>query len=115
MPRFLELVERFNCKIVEETPVEDGITRIKYQLPAKDMTGENILGEYKSTPHFKTVYDPEIISDEAFMNRGFEAFENALSKYSDMPHQWSAPDNSSLEWTGFINSAGEPTNFFLAD
>ena len=68
-------------------------------------------GQYKATPQYKTVYDPEIISDLEFMNRGFEAFQNALSENPNLPRQWFAPDNNGLEWTGFTNSAGEPTNF----
>ena len=57
----------------------------------------------------KTTYDPSIISDEAFVNRGVEAFENFLGS---LPHEWSFIDNNDLSWHGYTDGYGNPTSFF---
>lgn len=96
---------------------EDTFTnsRYEYQVPAKDKAGNIIEGQYKAKVQTKTTYDPNIISDEAFVNRGVEAFENfkgSLTEGESIPREWSFTDNNGLSWHGYTDGYGNPTSFF---
>ena len=113
---FFKQVEAHNCKIVgDPVEIEPGIKRYEYQVPAKDKAGNIIEGRYKAKVQSKTTYDPSIISDEAFVNRGVEAFENFLGSLAEgesIPHEWSFIDNNDLSWHGYTDGYGNPTSFF---
>ena len=61
----------------------------------------------------KTIYDPDVISDNDFMRRGLEAANDALSKADDgvMPREWSGVDSEGGTWRGYFED-GRITSFF---
>ncbi|WP_180269419.1 VENN motif pre-toxin domain-containing protein, partial [Erwinia amylovora] len=75
---FNKAVADNGVKIISQEPGKDGITHIKYQIPAKDRAG-NIVG-YKNEVLEKTIYDPKIFSDEKILQLGQQA---AASGYKD--------------------------------
>jgi len=105
-----------DVKIVSRKPHPkvDGVEIIEYQLPKLDKAGKVIPGEYQNRiPRTKTVYDPNIISDETFISRGLEAANDALSKSgsSTLPHDWTGVDNQGVTWKGYYEN-GSITSFF---
>ena len=65
--------------IIKETPHSKikGISEIEYKLPKKTGEGKIIIPkEFKSIDTPKTVYDPNIISDEQIIEWGKEAMRN---------------------------------------
>uniref|UniRef100_UPI001643E22A CdiA family toxin C-terminal domain-containing protein n=2 Tax=Yersiniaceae TaxID=1903411 RepID=UPI001643E22A len=80
---FYSAVIQNDVKIVSSTPSGiNGITQVKYQIPAYDRAG-NIIG-YKSTEYPKTIYDPKIFSDQKILELGQQAsshgYKDAISK-----------------------------------
>ncbi len=75
---FNKAVADNGVKIISQEQGKDGITHIKYQIPAKDRAG-NIVG-YKNEVLEKTIYDPKIFSDEKILQLGQQA---AASGYKD--------------------------------
>ena len=68
---FNKAVSDNGVKIITQEPGVNGITHIKYQIPAKDRAG-NIVG-YKNEVLEKTIYDPKIFSDEKILQLGQQA------------------------------------------
>jgi len=81
---FNQAVLERNLKIVSSTkhPTSEGITHIRYQIPAVDRAG-NVTG-YKNKIYEKTVYDPKLISDDKILQLGQDA---AAKKYPDAVSQ----------------------------
>ncbi|WP_181949596.1 CdiA family toxin C-terminal domain-containing protein, partial [Yersinia aleksiciae] len=80
---FYSAAVKNGVKIVSSTPSGiNGITQVKYQVPAYDRAG-NIVG-YKSTEYPKTIYSPKIFSDQKILDLGQQAasngYNNAISK-----------------------------------
>ncbi|WP_275669912.1 CdiA family toxin C-terminal domain-containing protein [Photorhabdus luminescens] len=80
---FNNTVNTNGIKIISSTPTSvNGITEIKYQIPAYDRAG-NVIG-YKEKPFTKTVYDPKIISDQKMIELGQQAassgYKEAIAK-----------------------------------
>ena len=72
---FYASVARNGVKIVSSIPGDiNGITQIKYQIPAYDSAG-NIVG-YKPTKYPKTIYDPKKFSDQKILDLGQQAASN---------------------------------------
>lgn len=73
---FYDAAKQNNVKILNETPTgTPGITKIEYQIPAKDRAG-NFTGDYKgngSKPFTKTIYDPKIFTDQQMLELGQQA------------------------------------------
>ncbi|NOU71763.1 hypothetical protein GC098_10075 [Paenibacillus sp. LMG 31458] len=90
-------------------PTVNGVYEIKYQLPAKDMTGKIIEGQYKNIPFPKTVYDPSVIPDEKMLEWGRQAMANATQSTNGRILTGTAPNG--LKFQGYIEN-GEITNFF---
>ncbi|UVI29380.1 pre-toxin TG domain-containing protein [Paenibacillus spongiae] len=90
-------------------PTINGVYEIKYQLPAKDMTGKIIEGQYKNIPFPKTVYDPSVIKDEQMLEWGRQAMANATRSANGRILTGTAPNG--LMFQGYIEN-GEITNFF---
>lgn len=113
---FYRLVKQFGCKINSETELEPGIKEIKYQKPLHDGTkpGNPVVeGQYKTQEFRKTIYDPGRISDEAFIERGFEALENRRrSQPGDTSLSFLEKDNKGLEWRIQLNDDREPVTFY---
>ena len=97
--------------IVSRTPhpTIDGVYEIKYQLPAKDMTGKIIEGQYKNIPFPKTVYDPNVIPDKQMLEWGRQAMANATQSANGRILTGTAPNG--LMFQGYMEH-GEITNFF---
>jgi len=75
---FNKAVADSGVKILSQEPGVNGITHIKYQIPAKDRAG-NIVG-YKNEVLELTIYDPKVFSDKKILQLGQQA---AASGYKD--------------------------------
>jgi len=112
---FKKMVEKHGCKIIDVTEIEPGIKKYDYQVPVKDRTGKIVEGEFKSNIQYKTTYDPEIISDEEFVNRGVETFEDfkiSLNENEIIPRKWEFIDKKGLKWKGYTDGYGNLTSLF---
>ena len=110
-----KMVEKYGCKITDVTELEPGIKKYDYQVPYKDRTEKIIDGKYKSRIQHKTTYDPEIISDENFIKRGVDAFENyknGLDINEILPRKWEYTDIKGLKWKGYTDGYGNLTSLF---
>ncbi|CAK6490115.1 tRNA nuclease CdiA [Pantoea sp. Nvir] len=68
---FNKAVADNGVKIISQEKGQNGITHVKYQIPAKDRAG-NIVG-YKNDVLEKTIYDPKKITDEKILQLGQQA------------------------------------------
>ncbi len=70
-------------------------------------------GEYGAKVFTKTIYDPDVISDDEFIKRGLEAANDAISKSNDgvMPREWTEVDSEGITWHGYFED-GKITSFF---
>lgn len=91
-------------------PSIEGVYEIEYGLPKLDMEGKLIPGELKNVSHPKTVYDPNIISDEQILKWGEEAMKNG--KVVGAGREITGVSSNGLQFRGFIDESGEITNFF---
>ncbi|WP_052737871.1 EndoU domain-containing protein [Bacillus sp. SA1-12] len=89
-------------------PSIEGVYEIEYGFPKKDMEGKIIPGELKKVSHPKTVYDPNIISDEQMIKWGEEAMKNGTVDGREI----TGVSSNGLQFKGFIDESGEVTNFF---
>lgn len=89
-------------------PTIKGIYEIEYKIPAMDNKGNIIPNQYKNIGQPKTVYDPNYFSDSTIYNLGVEAMQNGKISGREI----SGIASNGLEFRGFINEAGEVTNFF---
>lgn len=89
-------------------PSIEGVYEIEYGLPKLDMEGKLIPGELKNVSHPKTVYDPNIISDEQMIKWGEEAMKNGKV----VGRERIGVSSNGLQFRGFIDDSGEITNFF---
>ncbi|WP_088809436.1 MULTISPECIES: CdiA family toxin C-terminal domain-containing protein [Listeria] len=90
-------------------PTIDGIYEVEYRIPRKDMAGK--VAEpvsYKNIKNPKTIYDPAKISDEEIYKWGKEAMQNGEINGSLV--EGTAPNG--LKFRGYLDEAGEITNFF---
>lgn len=75
---FYASVTKNGVKIVSSTPSDvNGITQVKYQIPAYDRAG-NVVG-YKATEYPKTIYDPKKFSDQKILDLGQQAASNGYT------------------------------------
>jgi RsiW-degrading membrane proteinase PrsW (M82 family) len=91
-------------------PSIEGVYEIEYGLPKLDMEGKLIPGELKNVSHPKTVYDPNIISDEQILKWGEEAMKNG--KVVGAGREITGVSSNGLQFRGFIDESGEISNFF---
>ncbi|WDV05483.1 MULTISPECIES: CdiA family toxin C-terminal domain-containing protein [Lysinibacillus] len=100
-----------NDLIVSKKPHQsiEGIYEVEYKIPKKDMAG-NIAEpvSYKNIKNPKTVYDPSKISDDKIYQWGQEAMQNG--KVDGRIVEGTA--SNGLKFRGYLNEAGEITNFF---
>lgn len=84
-----------------------GVETIEYQMPALDKTGKPIPNQYQTgRPKTKTVYDPDIISDDEFARRGIEAANDSASRSSSgsLDREWTGVDNQGVTWRGYTEN-----------
>uniref|UniRef100_UPI001EF60BE9 CdiA family toxin C-terminal domain-containing protein n=1 Tax=Snodgrassella gandavensis TaxID=2946698 RepID=UPI001EF60BE9 len=79
---FYSAVKQNGVKIVSETPTgTNGITNVRYQVPALDRAG-NVIG-YKAEVKTKTIYDPKIFTDQKMLDLGqqvaMKGYKEAMS------------------------------------
>ena len=99
--------------IVSETPSKiSGVKTVEYKMPKLNADGTP-TGEYGARVFKKTIYDPDIISDDEFIKRGLDAANDAISKIDDsiMPREWSGIDSEGIMWHGYFED-GQITSFF---
>ncbi|WP_221636224.1 CdiA family toxin C-terminal domain-containing protein [Listeria immobilis] len=89
-------------------PTIKGIYEIEYKIPVMDNKGNIISNQYKNIGQPKTVYDLKYFSDSTIYNLGVEAMQNGKISGREI----SGIASNGLEFRGFINEAGEVTNFF---
>lgn len=114
---FLNEIKRIGAKITESTPHSqiDGVEEIGYKMPKKDMYG-NFTGEYQSSTHYKTVYDPSKIDTDAYIRRGLEAANNSASlSFGRLDREWTGTDKQGVKWHGYCDSNGKISSFFPED
>ncbi|TBX78395.1 WXG100 family type VII secretion target [Bacillus mycoides] len=90
-------------------PSIEGIYEIEYKIPRKDMAG-NIAEpiSYKNIKEPKTIYDPAMISDDKIYQWGKEA----MQKGTINGRLVEGTASNGLKFRGYLNDAGEITNFF---
>ncbi|QWG84899.1 WXG100 family type VII secretion target [Bacillus mycoides] len=90
-------------------PSIEGIYEIEYKIPRKDMAG-NIAEpvSYKNIKEPKTIYDPAMISDDKIYQWGKEA----MKKGTINGRLVEGTASNGLKFRGYLNDAGEITNFF---
>ncbi|MHC5218558.1 CdiA family toxin C-terminal domain-containing protein [Enterococcus sp. LJL128] len=95
--------------IITKTPHPnfEGIYQIEYQVP-KEYKGQLISGEYKKIAQPKTVYDPNIISDDQIYLWGIEAMKNGEIYGNSI---YGVAENG-LSYTGFLDENRVVKNFF---
>lgn len=89
-------------------PSIEGVYEIEYQIPKLDMKGDVIPGEYKNITHPKTVYDPNVFSDQQMIQWGKEAMGNG----EIIGREINGTASNGLNFRGYLNDQGEITNFF---
>ena len=98
-----------DVQIVSLTPHSQiqGVEIIEYQMPKLDKTGTPIPGEYQTgKPKVKTVYDPNVISTDEYLQRGIDAANNGASNYPNgiLPREWVGYDNQGVKWRGYYEN-----------
>ena len=90
-----------------------GVRQIEYSMPEIDGKTEKPTGNYNQSTNTKTIYDPNIISDREYVERGIEAVNNSLEKEPSgvLPHIWTGVDSKGVTWLGYYKN-GEVTSFF---
>jgi len=90
-------------------PTIPGITQIEYRIPVFDMAGNPILGQFKSATRVKTVFDPNVISNNQMYNWGVEAMRNGTAQ----PDGTFLGSARGLNFMGYKDPiTGEIRNFF---
>ncbi|WP_338019979.1 CdiA family toxin C-terminal domain-containing protein [Rahnella perminowiae] len=70
---------------------------MKYLIPTKDRAG-NLTGDYKATTETKTIYDPNLFSDQKILELGQQA---AAKDYKDAIASKNGPANVSVDGVNF--------------
>lgn len=65
-------------------------------------------GQYKNIPHPKTVYDPNVISNDQMTKWGKEAMEHG----EIVGREIRGTASNGLKFTGYLDGNGKVTNFF---
>ena len=102
-----------DVKITSESQSKiPGVKTVEYRMPTLNKDGTP-TGEYGTRVFRKTIYDPDIISDEVYIRRGLEAANDALKNADDgiMPREWWGIDSEGITWHGYFEN-GEITSFF---
>ncbi len=112
---FINEANKIGAKIENVTPSSqiNGVENITYRMPSLDKTG-NPTGSYKAGTLTKTVYDPSVISTDAYIQRGLQAANNAAKGTANghLGREWRGVDNHGVIWHGYCNGNGEITSFF---
>ncbi|HBF34029.1 TPA: hypothetical protein DDW35_05650 [Candidatus Sumerlaeota bacterium] len=88
-------------------PSVEGIQTIRYQMVAKNATGE-LTGSYRAPIFEKTVYDPEVISDETYRRQAAAEAQAA----GPLNREWVGTAANGLKFRGYIDQTGAVKSFF---
>ncbi|MGX7418096.1 T7SS effector LXG polymorphic toxin [Carnobacterium gallinarum] len=92
-------------------PFIEGIYEVVYQIPKKGPTGEIADPiSYKVMRDPKTLYDPNVISDELIFHWGSEAIQQGVIQPDGRSIIGKAPNG--LRFKGYLDTNGIVTNFF---
>ncbi|MMZ70408.1 hypothetical protein D1872_334410 [compost metagenome] len=82
-------------------------------MPELDAKTGKPTGNYNQSTNKKTIYDPNIISNREFVERGIEAANNALAKEPSgvLPRVWIGVDSKGVTWVGNFEN-GKITTFY---
>lgn len=102
-------------EVVSRTPhpTIPGVEKVEYRLPQLDAAG-NPTGRMQKGGRPKTIYDPEIISDNTMMRWGQEAADSAMRKHNGiLPHEWRGTSKDGNPIYGYADqTTNEVTSFF---
>ena len=101
-----------DVKIVKAVPSEaiPGVTYYQYNIPKLGKDGWPV-GEYGTKIFEKTVYDPSVIPDSEYTQRGLEAASNSYKTNGPLGSVWEGYDSQDVKWIGYGKN-GKPTSFF---
>ncbi len=85
-----------------------GVFQVQYRLPALDRELKVIPNHFKNISHPKTVYDPNVISNNQMIAWGKEAMENGEM----IGREIRGTASNGLKFTGYLDENGIITNFF---
>jgi hypothetical protein len=88
-------------------PTVSGLYEIEYRLPALDRELNIVPGQYKNIPQPKTVYDPNVITNDQMVILGKEAMEYGVINGRVVTGYAS----NGLRFTGYLDENGKITNF----
>ncbi|GGB56530.1 hypothetical protein GCM10011409_37640 [Lentibacillus populi] len=97
--------------IIKKTPhpTVKGVYEIKYQVPKKDLAGNLLIPkQYRVIKDPKTVYNPELISNEQMFNWGKEAMNNG----SINGRRVEGTASNGLKFIGWLDESGNVKNFY---
>ncbi|WP_386065396.1 RHS repeat-associated core domain-containing protein [Tahibacter sp. UC22_41] len=99
-------------RIVKSTdhPTVDGVSKIKYQMAARDSAG-NPTGEYRKPMFDKTLYDPRKITDEQYLAWGRQAAAEAQSR-GPLSREWTGFTPDGIKFMGYLDETGAVKSFF---
>lgn len=109
-----------DIKIVAENKVYDvygnevkGVKQVEYSVAELDPKTRQPTGKYNEKTNTKTIYDPNVISDREYVERGIEAANNALEKEPTgvLPRVWTGVDSKGVTLLGYFEN-GKVTSFF---
>ncbi|MBL1223826.1 EndoU domain-containing protein [Enterococcus sp. BWR-S5] len=87
-------------------PTVEGIYEIEYRVP-KEVKGKLVLDEYKKIPEPKTVYDPNVFSNDQIYQWGSEAMQSGTINGRIVKGS-----SNDIGFTGYLDAVtGELTNF----
>jgi len=89
-------------------PTVRGVVQMEYRIPVFDMAGNPIPGKFKTEAQLKTVFDPNIISNDQMFRWGQEAMKNGT--FDPISNQIRGASSNGLNFIGYVKD-GKITNF----
>ncbi|WP_311079300.1 contractile injection system protein, VgrG/Pvc8 family [Paenibacillus polymyxa] len=108
----VKVVNEYNVYDVNGNEVR-GVKQVEYSMPELDPKTRQPIGTYNKKVLKKTIYDPNVISDKKYIERGIEAANNALTKETSgtLPRVWMGVDSKGVSWVGYYED-GRITSLF---
>jgi hypothetical protein len=108
-------INEFNksvTNIVKREPIPNvpGVEKIEYQIPTLDRAG-NPTGEFNTKLYTKTVYDPQVWTDDKLTQAVVEAVTDAVNK-GQFNREWIGVTKEGYPIRGFQEN-GQITTFFF--
>ncbi|MDO5147939.1 MAG: polymorphic toxin-type HINT domain-containing protein [Oscillospiraceae bacterium] len=103
---FLNRINDLHGEIIEETGYPDGLTEYKYKMYRMDKAAKPDLnaGQYDEI-YTKTTYNPDVISDETFLNRALDVLNSDTLKIEGRKIT-GYEESTGLTWEGYLEKAG---------